>query len=87
MIESVMEQLLFERATKSGWLHRKLKWIGRRNAPDRFFAKDGRVMLVELKQPGEAPRPGQEREIAILRAAGVVVHVIDNLRDGYALFD
>lgn len=82
-----MEDLFVERAEQRGWLVRKVQWLGRRRAPDRFLARGGRVMLVELKQPGEPARVDQAREIAALRAAGVEVHLIDNLRDGYALLD
>lgn len=87
-IEAVLEQLVCEHAVKRGWKHRKLAWPGRRNAPDHFFGKKWvGHFLVEFKQPGERPRPGQEREIAFLRECGVTVHVIDNLVDGYGLFD
>lgn len=86
-MEAPLEGLAIDRAAARGWFYRKLSWIGRRNAPDRFFAKNGRVVLVEFKSPGEKPRPGQVKEIAALRAAGLDVRVIDNLRDAYALFD
>ena len=86
MLEAVFEEILIEYAASRGWLFRKLKFLGRRGAPDRLFAKDGRVMFVELKAPGELPSPNQVREIDELRAAGLEVHLIDNLNDGYALF-
>lgn len=85
--EHTLEELAVERAKARGWLYRKLQWIGRRHAPDRFFAKNGRAVFVEFKSPGEKPRPGQAKEIAALRAAGLDVRVIDNLRDAYALFE
>ena len=65
-------------AEKHGWLQRKLAWIGRVGAPDRFFAKDGRIVLVEFKAPGNVARPEQEREHRRLRDAGIEVYVIDN---------
>lgn len=87
-IEARLEELTCDRAKARGWEHRKLGWIGRRNAPDHFFGKPGvGAFLVEFKQPGEEPRPAQWREIEYLRSCGLVVHVIDNLRDAYALFD
>ena len=78
MIESPIESFVVDKAKKGGWLARKLGWIGRNGAPDYFFAKDSRVVLIEFKRPGGKPRPGQEKEIAALQAAGVEVHVVDN---------
>ena len=78
MIESPLEDFTCAEAEKAGWFVRKLQWAGRRNAPDRFFAKDGRVVLIEFKRPNGKPRPGQAREIERLRAAGVEVFVADN---------
>lgn len=78
VIESPLEDFACAEAEKAGWLVRKLQWVGRRNAPDRFFAKDGRVVLIEFKRPGGQPRPGQEKEIARLRGAGVEVYACDN---------
>lgn len=87
MIEAVMEQLLIERAADRGWFARKVSWPGRRGAPDRFFAKNGTVMFVELKRPKGRLSANQVREIALLRDAGLTVHVVGDLRQGYALFD
>lgn len=81
MLESTVEAYFELRAKLAGGECRKLKWIGRRHAPDRFFALGGRVYLVELKRPGAEPRAGQEREHARLRAVGVDVRVIDTLKD------
>jgi hypothetical protein len=78
MIESPIEDWVCDKAQDAGWLVRKLQWVGRRNAPDRFFAKDGRVVLIEFKRPDGEPRPTQAKELAALHAAGVEVHTVDN---------
>lgn len=78
MIERPAEEWAVDKAEKAGWFVRKLKWVGRRNGPDRFFAKDGRVVLIEFKRVGQGARQGQAREIDRLRAAGVEVYVVDN---------
>lgn len=78
MIESPIEDWVCDEAKRAGWLVRKMAWVGRRNGPDRFFAKAGRVVLIEFKRPGKEPRPGQAREIEALKAAGVEVHAVDN---------
>lgn len=78
MLEAAIEDTVVSLAEKEGWLVRKVKWINRRNAADRFFAKDGRVVFIEFKAPGEKPRDGQSREIARMQAAGVEIHACDN---------
>lgn len=77
MIEAPIEEWVCSKAEEAGWLVRKLSWIGRRSGCDRFFAKDGRVLLMEFKRPGGKANPTQEREIARLKTAGVEVHVVD----------
>jgi hypothetical protein len=85
--ESVIESAVCDHATLSGWLVRKLSWIGRRGAPDRMFMKRGRCIFIEFKATGETPDPIQVREIARMRAAGMEVHVIDDIGAGCALLD
>lgn len=85
--EHVIETKAKKFARANGWRFvRKVRWIGRRAAPDDLFVKKGRHVWVEFKRPGEKPRPGQDREIARMRKAGMEVHVIDNLDDAYELF-
>lgn len=50
--------------TKAGWLNRKLKWEGRRFAPDRLFTKDDTVKIIEFKQHGKVAEGGQAMELA-----------------------
>lgn len=78
MIESPIENLVRDRAQAAGWTVRKLKWLCRRGGPDRFFAKDGRIVLIEFKRPGKDVVGNQSTEIKELRAAGVEVYVCDN---------
>lgn len=81
MRESAIEKKGCFDAEADGWLTRKLQWIGRVGAPDRFMAKKGRVVLVEFKAPGQLARAEQLREHARLREAGVEVYVIDSLEE------
>jgi hypothetical protein len=69
-------------AKHNGWYVRKLQWIGRVGAPDRFFAKNGRVVLMEFKRPGGAPRATQRRELKLLKEAGVETYVVDDVERG-----
>lgn len=79
MRESDIENALVKGVEGIGGLVRKLKWIGRDGAPDRFVAYKGWVFLVELKAPGKEPRVNQAREHDRLRKADVDVRVIDTI--------
>lgn len=55
------------------------KYKSRMHDPDRVcFFPNGLTVFVELKRPGEEPRPGQIREHNRLRALGYLVYVIDS---------
>ncbi len=78
--ESDIEDYGVRRVKDSGGEIRKVKYINRRDCPDRhaYFPK-GVLVIVEFKAPGEKPRSGQLREHAKLRALGFRVEVIDSL--------
>jgi hypothetical protein len=86
MRETVIEQAVCEHAEKAGWLVRKVVYAGRRGAPDRWFLKDGRLVLIEFKRPGRSLDAHQQREHERLTRAGFTVHVIDSIEAGCALF-
>lgn len=87
MIESEVEGAVVQIAKKRGWLIRKLRWIGRDGAPDRFFAKKGYgIILPEFKRPHGQPRVLQMQELERLRACGVNCPVIDTIEQGMAIF-
>lgn len=89
MLEREIEKYGDAIAFKKGFIVRKLKWDGRRGAPDKFYAGHGTVILVEYKRPGkkEAGLSAiQKREIARLRDCGVEVHVIDSKEEVRAIF-
>lgn len=94
MRESKVEKHLVARVKALGGEVRKVKWIGRRGAPDRlvifprrrqwtvYYAGEQIVIdhpLVELKRPGEDAEDYQAREHERLRAAGFVVLVLDTI--------
>jgi hypothetical protein len=59
---------------------RKVQWIGRRGAPDRFvMLPTGACHWVELKAPGKVAEPHQLREHVRMAAMGQRVEVIDSL--------
>ena len=59
---------------------RKVKWIGRRGAPDRLVWCKGWLWpeLWELKSPGKPLKKHQEREHARLINMGIVCRKIDS---------
>ena len=73
MKESSVESYFTGRIKALGGESRKVKWIGRRGAPDQLPLLAGICpTLVELKAPGKKPRPEQLREHERLRKAGYI---------------
>lgn len=90
MLEKTLEAADRKAAKAIGWFVEKIMKAGRNGFPDRFYArahpedicpccKRGRVLLIEWKRPGGVLSEQQKLRIAELRAAGVEVHVVDNL--------
>ena len=90
MRESEIEKHLVNRVVELGGEVRKVKWLGRRGAPDRLvmlpmtpmrtgWATGGCAIWVELKAPGEKPEPHQTREHERMRRMGQRVEVIDSI--------
>lgn len=87
VLESYIEKQVIRAAEAAGFMQRKVSYINRRGAPDRWlFGPGGRLIIIEFKREGEKPDPHQDREIKRLRDLGFEVHVIDNVADGRALF-
>ena len=95
--EAKIEKYLCGRVKMLGGEVRKVKWIGRRGAPDRLvmlpeiggrFDRDkvpGQTIWVELKAPGKEPEPHQAREHKRMRDMGQRVEVIDSMEGVDAL--
>lgn len=79
MLEAPIEQECVDLAEADGWWVRKVGYIGRRGAPDRWLAKAGELLIVEFKRPGKKPDPHQVREHRRMREAGLVVVSIDSV--------
>lgn len=79
MRERDIERYLDAQVRRIGGTTRKIRFVGRRGAPDRVvMLPGGRLVWVELKRPGEKPEAHQLREHARLAALGQVVAVIDS---------
>lgn len=87
MRESEIEKYLVKKVKALGGEVRKVKWIGRRGAPDRLVMfPPNHTEWVELKATGKVPEPHQYREHKRMRDMGQTVFVIDSLEGVDALF-
>lgn len=84
--ESEIEKKGCEIAALCGWKEWKVVSPSSRGFPDRFYARNGVVVLVEWKRPGESPTAQQQLRHAELRSVGVRVEVIDSLEAARAVF-
>ncbi|MDT8900056.1 VRR-NUC domain-containing protein [Anaeroselena agilis] len=79
MLESTIENYLKRYVEKLGGLCWKFVSPGTDGVPDRIVLLNGRVIFVELKAPGEKPRPLQLKRHAQLRALGFEVVILDSI--------
>lgn len=79
MREKNVETKLVAAIQKAGGLCWKFTSPGTAGVPDRIvILPGGRVAFIEVKAPGEKPRPIQNRRAQQIRALGVPVLTIDN---------
>ncbi len=80
-LEKDLERKDRDVAKRNGWFVIKIMRASLNGFPDRFYAKGGRVVLIEWKKPGGVLSEQQKQRHKELRAAGVEVHVVDNLEE------
>ena len=85
MRESQIESHLVDEVVARGGEVRKVKWIGRRGAPDRCVMMNGSTLWIELKAPGKKANPHQAREHERMRRMGQTVFVVDSIESVDAL--
>lgn len=79
MREKVIEQKLVKAAKAAGGIAPKLVSPGFDGMPDRMvLMPGGRIGFVEVKAPGEKPRPLQTSRHRLLRRLGFRVYVLDD---------
>ncbi len=80
MRERDIEAHLVQRVKALGGEIRKLRWIGRRGAPDRVVMfPGGQLWWIELKRPGGTAEAHQAREHARMLKMGQCVLVLDTI--------
>lgn len=79
MKEKDVEKYLREQVRAAGGRAYKFVSPGNDGVPDRLVCMPhGRVVFVELKAPGQHPRPLQIHQIGMLRQLGFRIEVIDS---------
>lgn len=79
MNEHHIEQALKRAVETDGGLCWKLVSPGTTGVPDRICLKAGRAVFVEVKAPGDKPRPIQRRRMNQLAALGFTALVVDSV--------
>ena len=81
MKEKQIEQKLVRAARNMGGIALKLVCPGFDGMPDRIvLLQNGHIGFVEVKSPGERPRPLQLARHGLLRRLGFKVYVLDDER-------
>ena len=79
MREKIIEQKLVTAAKNMGGIALKFVSPGFDGMPDRIvFLPGGHIGFVEVKTPGEKPRPLQLARHGLLRRLGFKVYVLDD---------
>lgn len=82
MRESFIEEKLTKAVKQNGGICWKFTSPGTAGVPDRIILMPkGRIAFVEVKAPGEKPRPLQLSRHQLLRRLGFKVYVLDALED------
>lgn len=81
LLESFLENKFVKAVKKIGGLAVKFESPGMAGVPDRIvLLPGGKVLFVELKRPGQKPRPLQVKRIKDLEAMGFQVEVVDSVQ-------
>ena len=80
MREKTVEQKLVSEVKKAGGICPKWVAPGFDGVPDRIVMfPGGRIAFVEVKAPGEKPRPLQAARHELLRRLGFRVYILDEI--------
>ena len=88
MKEKALEQKFVAGVRAAGGIAPKFTSPGFDGVPDRLaLLPGGRMAFVEVKAPGEKPRPLQEARHRLLRRLGFKVYVLDDKRQIGGMLD
>lgn len=69
-LESEIQHKIIKRYEADGYIVVKITLCSKPGFPDLMLLKDGKASFVEVKRPGEKPRPLQVHRLKELRRAG-----------------
>ena len=87
MLEKEIEKKVNTHARETGWLQFKFVSPGKRGVPDRMYFYKGHTLMIEFKALGGRTTELQEKEMRLLRKAGIHCYVIDNVTEGKDVLD
>ncbi len=77
LLESEIQRKIIKRFQEQGYMVVKIIQCTANGFPDLMLLKDGKARFIEVKRPGEQPRPLQVYRIQQLRQLGFQVEVLD----------
>jgi hypothetical protein len=80
ILESQIQSSLIKKLRSSGWLVNKLINVSLNGTPDLIAHKLGKTIYIEVKRPGQKPRPLQEyrmKELAEHGIKSITCHNVD----------
>lgn len=83
--ESDLEVKFWRRAEALGWFTFKIMQANKRGVPDRFFARAGRLVFIEVKRFGKDATLQQALRHQEMRDHGCEVYCVDNLEEALAI--
>ena len=85
--EGKIQNKVVEYAQDQGCLVVRVNQLAHRGWPDRMFLKNGGVLFIEFKTPGEKPELIQKVTHELIRKQGFAVAVVDSVAEGRAIID
>lgn len=75
-LESAIQTSIIQRYERDGYSVVKIGLCNKQGFPDLMALKDGKAMFIEVKRPGQKPRPLQEYRHKELREQGFEVLIL-----------
>jgi Holliday junction resolvase len=85
--ESKVEKEITKYAKATGWWQAKFVSPSKRGVPDRVFIKNGIVLWLEIKRPGEVPTAQQALRMTEMKKYGAIVAWVDSFDEAKEWFD
>ena len=86
--EFALEADIIKAAKLRGWRQRKVVYVGRTGAPDRWFKRaPGQLVIMEIKDPEGHRSVAQKKEVRWLTEAGFTAHFVETLEQAIAIFE